>query len=80
MLIIYKKGCYYSQLALKELQKRKIKYVKMVVSDHSGGTAKSSYTKVKKLIKHDTFPVIYAANGKKIGGYDKLVLYLNTQN
>ena len=77
MLIVYKQHCPYSKKALREIKKRKIKYVKMVVSDHSGGEATGSYDKIKKLVRHPTFPVIYSKRGRKIGGYSELMEYFS---
>lgn len=73
MFIIYKQGCPWSKAALKEIKKRKIGYIKIVVSDHSHGEADMSYRAFKKLIKSETFPLVYSSNGKKIGGYEKLM-------
>ena len=77
MLIVYKQGCPWSKKALKEIKKRKIPYMKMVVTSHNGGEWCKSYTCVKKLIKHNTFPVIYSTQGRKIGGYDSLMKYFD---
>ena len=49
----------------------------MVVSDHSGGEATGSYDKIKKLVRHPTFPVIYSKRGRKIGGYSELMEYFS---
>ena len=77
MFIIYKKGCPWSKAALKEIKKRKISYVKIVVSEHPKGGAEVSYRAFKKLIKSQTFPLVYSSKGKRIGGYEKLMEYFS---
>ena len=76
MLIVTKHKCPYSLLAIKELNKRKIKYIKMEVSDHSNGEAVRSYNRIKQMTGHKTFPVIFLENGRKIGGYTELIKFL----
>ena len=77
MFIIYKQGCPWSKAALKEIKKRNIGYLKITVTDH--GSNNTSYDSFKKLIKHNTFPLVYASNGKKIGGYEKLIEYFSKE-
>tara|TARA_Y100000389_G_scaffold94059_1_gene90702 strand:+ start:731 stop:976 length:246 start_codon:yes stop_codon:yes gene_type:complete len=78
MLIVYKQGCPYSRMALKEIKKRKIKFIKMTITENKELKNRNEmYNKIKKMTGHKTFPVIYKNNGKKIGGYSELMKYLS---
>lgn len=82
MLLIVKRGCPCSEKAQKALQSKNIPFALVQVSDSQLRNAgvdpysNPSYGRAKKLLKVNTFPVLYNNAGKKIIGSDTIVEYV----
>ena len=73
--LVTKKGCPWSAKAKKRLKKLDIHFVEIQIHQNDMSKSTWGYEKVKKCFKSETFPIIYDAEGKKIGGYNDLVKY-----
>lgn len=75
MILIFKKGCPYCTKVKRYMNKHKIQYVLIEVSDpdHLGG---HSYEYAKNILKVKTFPTLIN-NRKRVVGSDVIINYLS---
>lgn len=73
--LVTKHNCPWSNRARLLLKKQKQDFVEIKISQNNQSKNTYGYMKLKKCFRHESFPIIFDKNGKKIGGYEALKSY-----
>lgn len=77
--LVTKHGCPWSNKARVLLKKKKIPFVEIKAYQNNMSKGTWGYIKLKKSFKTDTFPIVYDQQGKRLGGYESLVIKLRSR-